>query len=127
MTDAEWRAKLSPAQYATLRRRITERPFSSPLNDEKRAGTFACAGCTEPLFISTEKFDTDSGWPSFWAPIQDDAIGTAKDYSLEMLRTEVHCAQCGGHLGHVFDDGPPPTGLRYRMNGVAMTFQLRHV
>ncbi|MBS0538919.1 MAG: peptide-methionine (R)-S-oxide reductase MsrB [Proteobacteria bacterium] len=120
-TDAEWRATLSPQQYAVLRRASTERPGSSPLNDEHRKGTFACAGCALPLFSSDTKFDSRTGWPSFWRPL-DKAIGTHTDRSLGMARTEVHCAQCGGHLGHVFSDGPRPTGLRYCMNGVALAF-----
>jgi peptide-methionine (R)-S-oxide reductase len=124
MTDAEWRAKLSPGQYAVLRKSATERPFTSPLNDEHHEGTFACAGCQLALFASKTKFDSHTGWPSFWAPI-DNAVGTEDDNSLMMSRTAVHCAQCGGHLGHVFPDGPPPTGQRYCMNGIAMTFQPR--
>ncbi|HEX7813374.1 MAG TPA: peptide-methionine (R)-S-oxide reductase MsrB [Burkholderiales bacterium] len=119
--DAEWRKLLSPAQYAVLRKQNTERPFSSPLDKEHRAGTFACAGCKLPLYSSRTKFDSGTGWPSFWAPI-DDAVRTSEDNLFGMKRTEVHCRRCGGHLGHVFDDGPPPTGLRYCMNGIAMTF-----
>jgi len=121
-TDAEWRAKLTPAQYAILRKSGTERPFSSPLNDEHRAGIFACAGCTLQLFSSTTKFDSGTGWPSFYAPLEN-AVGQEDDHSFGMDREAVHCAQCGGHLGHVFPDGPPPTGQRYCMNGLAMTFQ----
>ena len=120
-TDAEWRATLTPPQYAVLRREATERPYSSPLNDEHRAGTFCCAGCKLALFSSDTKFDSKTGWPSFWAPL-DKAVGIKVDKSLGMARTEVHCAQCGGHLGHVFDDGPRPTGKRYCMNGIAMIF-----
>jgi peptide-methionine (R)-S-oxide reductase len=120
-TDAEWRALLTPDQYEVLRHEGTERPYSSPLNHEKRAGTFACAGCNLPLFSSTTKFDSHTGWPSFWQPLES-AVNTRNDRSFGMLRTEVHCHRCGGHLGHVFDDGPKPTGLRYCMNGVAMTF-----
>jgi peptide-methionine (R)-S-oxide reductase len=120
-TDAEWKTLLTPPQYAVLRRSGTERPYSSPLNDEHRKGTFACAGCQLALFSSATKFDSRTGWPSFWAPL-DGAVGTETDTTLGMSRTSVHCAQCGGHLGHVFDDGPKPTGLRYCMNGVAMTF-----
>jgi peptide-methionine (R)-S-oxide reductase len=121
-TEAEWRKLLNPAQYAVLRQAATERPFSSPLDHEKRSGTFACAGCDLDLFSSTTKFDSGTGWPSFWAPLEK-AVGTATDASLGMIRKAVHCRRCGGHLGHVFDDGPRPTGLRYCMNGVAMTFK----
>ena len=120
--DAEWRKLLTPDQYAVLRHEVTERPFSSPLDREKRRGTFACAGCGLDLFSSTTKFDSGTGWPSFWAPL-DKAVGTTRDFSLGMLRTAVHCRRCGGHLGHLFDDGPKPTGLRYCMNGVAMVFK----
>ena len=121
-TDAEWRRRLSAAQYQVLRRSGTERPYNSPLNDEHRRGTFVCAGCDRELFSSTTKFDSRTGWPSFWAPLAD-AIGTEDDSSFGMVRTAVHCARCGGHLGHVFDDGPRPTGMRYCMNGVAMNFR----
>lgn len=121
-SDAEWRARLSPAAYDTLRHEGTERPYSSPLNGEKHAGTFACAGCAQPVFSSRTKFESGTGWPSFWAPLER-AVGTRTDKSMFMARTEVHCARCGGHLGHVFDDGPRPTGKRYCMNGVAMTFR----
>ncbi len=120
-SDAAWRRLLTPAQYEVLRKHGTERAFSSPLDQEKRAGTFHCAGCELPLFSSAAKYDSRTGWPSFWKPL-DGAIGTAEDRSLFMTRTEVHCRRCGGHLGHVFDDGPPPTGLRYCMNGVALKF-----
>ncbi len=122
-TDAEWRKLLTPAQYAVLRQNATERPFSSPLLGEDRPGIFACAGCDRRLFSSETKFDSGTGWPSFWAPWNDDAVGTTQDTSLGIVRTAVHCAGCGGHLGHVFNDGPPVTGLRYCMNGVAMTFK----
>jgi peptide-methionine (R)-S-oxide reductase len=121
-SDAEWRGLLTGAQYAVLRQEATERPFSSPLDHEERPGTFACAGCDLPLFSSKTKYDSRTGWPSFWQPL-DDAIGTSEDTFLAMKRTEVHCRRCGGHLGHVFNDGPRPTGLRYCMNGVAMTFK----
>jgi len=121
-TDAEWRGLLTPAQYAVLRKAGTERPFSSPLDHEKRRGTFSCAGCGLDLFSSATKFDSGTGWPSFWAP-RKNAVATSTDLSLGMTRDAVHCRRCGGHLGHVFDDGPRPTGLRYCMNGVAMTFK----
>jgi peptide-methionine (R)-S-oxide reductase len=121
-SDAEWRAMLTPAQYGVLRQQGTERPFSSPLDHEKRTGMFACAGCDLPLFSSKTKYDSQTGWPSFWQPL-DDAIATSDDNMFGMTRTEVHCRRCGGHLGHVFNDGPKPTGLRYCMNGVAMTFK----
>ncbi|HXW77671.1 MAG TPA: peptide-methionine (R)-S-oxide reductase MsrB [Candidatus Eremiobacteraceae bacterium] len=120
-TDAEWRKLLTPAQYDVLRQQGTELAFSSPLEHEKRAGTYSCAGCDLPLFSSKTKFDSGTGWPSFYAPLPD-AVATREDDSFFMQRTEVHCRRCGGHLGHVFDDGPPPTGLRYCMNGVALTF-----
>ena len=120
-SDEEWRKLLTPAQYDVLRKHGTERPFTSPLDKEKRKGTFACAGCDLPLFSSDTKFDSRTGWPSFWKPL-DNAVGTSTDRSLLMTRTEVHCRRCGGHLGHVFEDGPKPTGLRYCMNGVAMKF-----
>src|SRR3954469_17868146 len=121
-TDDEWRKALSPEQYAVLRKHGTERPFTSPLNKEHRAGQFACAGCDLPVYASETKFDSGTGWPSFWQPLPD-AVGTSVDKSLFTTRTEVHCRRCGGHLGHVFDDGPKPTGLRYCMNGVALTFK----
>ena len=120
-TDDEWRALLTPAQYSVLRESGTERPFSSPLNDEHRTGTFACAGCALPLFASDTKFESGTGWPSFWTPLEG-AVGEERDSTFGMVRTAVHCSQCGGHLGHVFEDGPRPTGLRYCMNGVAMAF-----
>jgi peptide-methionine (R)-S-oxide reductase len=120
-TEAEWQKLLKPAQFQVLRHEGTERPFSSPLNDEHRAGRFTCAGCQLDLFSSSTKFDSGTGWPSFWQPLKN-AIGEHRDSTLGMVRTEVHCRRCGGHLGHVFDDGPKPTGLRYCMNGVAMQF-----
>jgi peptide-methionine (R)-S-oxide reductase len=123
-TPEEWRRRLTAGQYKVLREEATEAPFSSPLNDEHRAGTFGCAGCAQPLFSSRTKFDSGTGWPSFWKPLPK-AVGTETDRSLGVARTEVHCARCGGHLGHVFEDGPPPTGLRYCMNGVAMKFVAR--
>ena len=122
LTDAEWKKRLSPGAYNVLRKDGTERPFSSPLNNEHRAGTFACAGCALPLFSSTTKFDSGTGWPSFYAPLAN-AVVTRTDSSFGMSRTDVRCRRCGGHLGHVFDDGPKPTGKRYCMNGVAMTFK----
>jgi peptide-methionine (R)-S-oxide reductase len=121
-TEAEWRAALSPEAFRVLRQHGTERPGSSPLNTEKRRGLFRCAGCGAALFDSATKYESGTGWPSFWAPIEG-AIGTRTDRSFFMVRTEVHCAACGGHLGHVFPDGPPPTGLRYCMNGVALAFE----
>ena len=117
----EWRRMLTPAQYGVLRQHATERPGSSPLDRELRAGTYHCAGCELALFSSTTKFESHTGWPSFWKPL-DGAVGTSKDRGLLMTRTEVHCRRCGGHLGHVFEDGPPPTRLRYCMNGVALKF-----
>ena len=121
-SEDEWREKLTPAQFQILRRHSTERAGTSPLNQEKRRGTFMCAGCGRPLFSTDAKFESGTGWPSFYAPL-DGAVATSEDRSLFMVRTEVHCADCGGHLGHVFDDGPRPTGRRYCMNGTAMTFQ----
>lgn len=123
MSDTDWKTKLSPEAYNVLRQEGTERAFTSPLNDEHRKGVFHCAGCAQALFASDQKFDSGTGWPSFWAPIKPDAVGEDADHKLGMVRTEVHCANCGGHLGHVFTDGPKPTGLRYCMNGVAMTFE----
>ena len=120
-SEDEWKRILSPAAFNVLRRHGTERPFTSPLNNEKRQGTFACAGCDLPLFASDTKFESGTGWPSFFKPLPN-AVATSSDRSLLVLRTEVHCRRCGGHLGHVFEDGPPPTGLRYCMNGVALTF-----
>jgi peptide-methionine (R)-S-oxide reductase len=121
MSEEAWRKKLGPEAFAVLRQAATERPYSSPLNDEHLAGIFACKGCDQHLYSSKTKFESHTGWPSFWAPLPH-AIGMETDRSLLMARTEVHCARCGGHLGHVFDDGPPPTGKRYCMNGVAMVF-----
>jgi peptide-methionine (R)-S-oxide reductase len=120
-TPEEWHAILNPAQYKVLREEGTERPYTSLLNDEHRDGSFACAGCDLALFSSSSKFDSHTGWPSFWTPL-DNAVGVRDDRSFGVLRQEVHCSRCGGHLGHVFDDGPKPTGLRYCMNGLAMKF-----
>lgn len=121
LSDSDWRKRLGPERYRILREAGTERPYSSPLNKEHRRGTFACAGCGLPLFSSTTKFDSGTGWPSFFRPLPN-AIATRADHSLLMERTEVLCRRCGGHLGHVFDDGPRPTGLRYCMNGLALKF-----
>jgi peptide-methionine (R)-S-oxide reductase len=121
LSDAQWRQKLGPAAYDVLRHEGTERPFSSPLNDQHHAGIFGCKGCGQRLFSSKTKFDSGTGWPSFWAPLPG-AVSTKNDRSLLMDRTEVHCTRCGGHQGHVFDDGPKPTGKRYCMNGVSMFF-----
>ena len=120
-TDAEWRKLLTSAQYNILRQSGTEAPFSSPLLNETRAGVYDCAGCALPLFSSKTKYDSGEGWPSFWAPLPN-AVLTAPDNSLDMERTEVHCRRCGSHLGHVFQDGPPPTGLRYCIDGLALIF-----
>jgi peptide-methionine (R)-S-oxide reductase len=120
-TEAQWRSILTPAQFEVLRKEGTERPGSSPLTEEHRQGKFACAGCDLPLFVAETKFDSGTGWPSFYDPIAN-AVKTSVDSSLGETRTEVHCRRCGGHLGHVFEDGPKPTGLRYCMNGVAMKF-----
>lgn len=120
-TEAQWRERLTAQQFAVLRQEGTERAGSSPLNNEHRAGTFSCAGCALPLFSSKTKFDSGTGWPSFYKPM-DNAVATRSDRTFGMVRTEAHCRRCGGHLGHVFDDGPKPTGLRYCMNGVSLTF-----
>lgn len=121
-SEDEWRRELTPEQYHVLREHGTERAGSSPLNAEHREGTYYCAGCGQALFDSEAKFDSGTGWPSFFRPLQG-AVGTSEDYRLSMRRTEVHCSRCGGHLGHVFPDGPEPTGLRYCMNGVALRFE----
>ena len=121
LTPAEWQKRLTPEQFYVLRKHGTERAGTSPLNKEKRAGTFACAGCDLPLFDASTKFESGTGWPSFYAPLPN-AVGEKSDNTFFMTRTEVHCSRCEGHLGHVFNDGPKPTGLRYCMNGVAMKF-----
>ena len=121
-TDEEWQRLLTPEQYQVLRRHATERPGSCALLQEKRAGTFSCAGCGQPLFVADRKFESGTGWPSFFAPLEG-SVGTTIDRGHFMTRTEVHCSRCGGHLGHVFEDGPPPTGVRYCINGVALTFE----
>jgi peptide-methionine (R)-S-oxide reductase len=119
--DAEWKSQLTPEQYRVLREHGTERAGTSPLDKEYRKGVFQCAGCGQPLFASETKFNSGTGWPSFFQPI-DNAVGTTEDRSFFMTRTEVHCSRCGGHLGHVFPDGPKPSGMRYCMNGAAMSF-----
>ena len=121
-TEEEWRKILTPEQYEVLREEGTEYAGSSPLNYEKRKGTYHCAGCDLPLYSSETKYESGTGWPSFWAPIEG-AVGTSEDNSFFMTRTEVHCARCGGHLGHIFDDGPPPTGKRHCINGIALVFR----
>ncbi|MDD9910809.1 MAG: peptide-methionine (R)-S-oxide reductase MsrB [Ahrensia sp.] len=124
-SEDEWRAQLTPEQFYVLRQEGTERAFTSPLNNEKREGMFVCAGCEYPLFDAATKFDSGTGWPSFFAPVESEAVTEHVDRKLFMKRTEVRCANCGGHLGHVFPDGPDPTGLRYCMNGVALNFKAK--
>lgn len=123
LSEAQWRSKLTKSEFYVLRQEGTERPYSSPLNDEKRAGVFVCAGCGNALYSSRTKYDSGTGWPSFWAPVDKGAVGTSRDFKLGYPRTEVHCADCGGHLGHIFSDGPRPTGKRHCINGVAMDFR----
>jgi len=123
LTEAQWRERLTAQQFRILRQAGTERPFTSPLNNEKRAGTFVCAGCDNRLYSSTAKYDSGTGWPSFYQAIDDGAVGYTTDYKIGYPRREVHCADCGGHLGHVFDDGPRPTGKRHCINGLAMNFR----
>lgn len=122
-SEAEWKAQLSPKAFQVLRHHDTERPNTSPLNKVKEPGKFLCAGCDQVLFLTRHKFDSGTGWPSFFQPASDKAIGSKTDYKLVMARTEVHCSRCGGHLGHVFGDGPKPTGKRYCINGVSLKFQ----
>ncbi|MDX2272420.1 MAG: peptide-methionine (R)-S-oxide reductase MsrB [Cyanobacteriota bacterium] len=121
-SEAEWRSLLTPEQFRVLRQEGTESPFRNAYHDQKAAGVYHCAGCDLPLFASTSKYDSGTGWPSFWDPISPEAVGVTTDWKLFYPRTEVHCARCGGHLGHVFEDGPAPTGLRYCMNSAALKF-----
>ena len=122
-SDAEWRAQLTPEQYQVARKHGTERAFTGPWQDEKRKGVYACVACGLPLFSSEHKFDSGTGWPSYWRPLNEDAIETSRDFKLVLPRTEVHCARCEAHLGHVFNDGPQPTGLRYCLNGTVLDFE----
>ena len=123
LSDAEWHAKLSPEQFRVMREHSTERACTSPLNAEKRMGVYDCAGCGQPLFATAAKFESGTGWPSFYEPIRPEAVATTQDRAFGMLRIEVHCSNCGSHLGHMFPDGPPPTGQRYCMNGVSLDFK----
>ncbi|EAU42991.1 putative methionine sulfoxide reductase, SelR [Fulvimarina pelagi HTCC2506] len=123
LTAKEWRERLTQSQFAVLREEATEPPFSSPLNKNEEDGIYACAGCDNPVYSSETKFESGTGWPSFWAPLSEKQIGTKTDYKLIYPRTEVHCARCGGHLGHIFNDGPKPTGKRHCLNGVALNFK----
>jgi peptide-methionine (R)-S-oxide reductase len=122
-TDEEWKKRLSPEAYSVLRHEATERPFTSALNENKRQGVYHCAGCDTAVYSSAAKYDSGTGWPSFWQPVSAEVIGTRTDYVLVYPRTEVHCAACGGHFGHIFEDGPPPTGQRHCLNGVALRFE----
>ena len=122
LSEAEWRARLTPEQFAVLREEHTERPYSSPFNGEKRAGLYLCAGCALPVYDAATKFDSGTGWPSFWAAVPGN-VGTRQDFRLVLPRTEVHCRRCGGHLGHVFGDEPPPTGMRHCINGLGLDFR----